>query len=168
MSEMSDGDGIFVIANNTEANGFTTGNHAGGYTLNSVVVKLRDSVNNNPGDFAAAIYAESGGNPAATALHTLSGSSTPTTAGNYTYTCSGTCSLDKNTTYFLVLSGTSPDIGVGHYRPDTTDSDTETNLPSDAGWSIANVAKYKSGNTWRDETPNTFSLMFQVNATEKS
>ena len=56
MSEMSDGDGIYVIANNTEATGFTTGNHAGGYTLNSVVVKLRDSVNNNPGDFAAAIY----------------------------------------------------------------------------------------------------------------
>ena len=94
-----------------------------------------------PGTFTAAIHASSSGIPAATATHTLSGDATPNTAGDYTYTCSGTCSLDRNTTYFLVLSGTSASYTIGYFSADSTLSDSETNTPSNAGWSIANRAK---------------------------
>ena len=165
LSETSDGTGVSVVATNTEANGFTTGDHGGGYSLDRVVIKLRDAVG-NPGSFTAAIHAVSGGNPAASATYTLSGNTTQTTAGDYAYTCSGTCSLDKDTTYFLVLSGTSTSHSIGYYSWDTTASASETNTPSNAGWSIANRAKYKSGNTWNDEA-TLFSGMFQVIATEK-
>ena len=63
--------------------------------------------------------------------------------GDYTYACSGTCSLDADTTYFLVVSGTSAGYSVGYHQLDVTVSDSETNTPSDAGWSIADRAKFK-------------------------
>ena len=167
LSEASDGSGIDILRTNYEATGFTTGDHDSGYKLDRVVIKFRNSGNShNPGVLTAAIHAESSGSPAASATYTLSGSSTPLTAGDYTYTCSGTCSLDKDTTYFLVLSGTGQYHSYGYYTADSTQSDSETNTPSDAGWSIANRAKYKSGNEWEDETSD-FSLMFEVVATEK-
>ena len=167
LSETSDTIGVGVLATNTSANGFTTGDHAGGYTLDRVVIKFRDA-SAAPGTFAAAIHAASGGNPAASATYTLSGSSTPTTAGDYAYTCSGTCNLEKDTTYFLVLSGTSPNHSTGFYKWDTTESANETNTPSNAGWSIANRAKYKySSNAWTNEQ-DAVSVMFKVVATENA
>ena len=165
LSETSDGIGVGVLATNTEANGFTTGDHSDGYTLDRVVIKFRAS-SGDPGTFTAAIHAESSGNPAASATYTLNGSSTPTTAGDYAYTCSGTCNLDKDTTYFLVLSGTGASHSIGFYSWDTTESASETNTPSNAGWSIANRAKRKSGNTWSDEA-TVFSGMFEVVAIKR-
>ena len=165
MSETSDGIGVTILATNIEANGFTTGDHSGGYTLDRVVIKFRASVG-APGTFTAAIHAESGDNPAEDATHTLSGDTTPTSAGDYTYTCSGTCSLSKETTYFLVLSGTSTAHSTGYYKWDTTVSAGETNTPSNAGWSIANRAKRDTGNGWENES-QIFSGMFEVIATEK-
>ena len=169
LSETSDGTGLGVLASDLEANAFTTGDHGSGYTLNRVVIKFRTPPHDKGktgGVFTAAIHAESGGNPADSATYTLSGSDAPATAGDYTYTCSGTCSLDKDKTYFLVLSSTSPSYSVGHYQVDSTESDSETNTPSDAGWEIADTAKYKTGNTWTDETIPS-SIMFEVIATEK-
>ena len=136
LSEASDGYGIDITMVNNEATGFTTGEHSSGYTLDRVVIKFRTPPNNsaqNAGVLTAAIHTASGGDPAATATYTLSGSSAPATAGDYTYTCSGACSLDKDTTYFLVLSSISPSYSVGFYRTDSTESDGETNTPSDAG-----------------------------------
>ena len=165
LSETSDGSGLGVHANDLEANAFTTGDHSSGYTLDRVVIKFRTTL--APASvFTAAIHAASGGSPAASATYTLSGNSAPATAGDYAYTCTGTCSLGKETTYFLVLSGTSPSYSIGYHLTDATNSDNETNTPNDAGWSIANRAKYKSSNTWQDETFDT-SVMFQVVATEK-
>ena len=166
LSETSDGTGLGVLASDLEANGFTTGDHSSGYTLDRVVIKFRTTPSPNGGTFTAAIHAESGGNPADSATYTLSGEEAPATAGDYTYTCSGTCSLDKDKTYFLVLSSTSPSYSIGYYRTDSTESDGETNTPSDAGWEIADTAKYKSSNTWTDET-RPASIMFEVVATEK-
>ena len=165
LSETSDGSGLGVHANDLEANAFTTGDHSSGYTLDRVVIKFRATL--APASvFTAAIHAASSGSPAASATYTLSGNSAPATAGDYAYTCTGTCSLDKETTYFLVLSGTSPSYSIGYHLTDATNSDNETNTPSDAGWSIANRAKYKSSNTWQDETFDA-SVMFEVVATEK-
>ena len=163
LSETSRGVNVGVLAADLEANAFTTGDHEGGYKLDRVVIKFRDKVG-APGTFTAAIHAETGGIPAATATHTLSGDTTPTTAGDYAYTCSGTCRLDRNTTYFLHLSGTSTAYSIGYFSADSTLSDSETNTPSNAGWSIANRAKYKR-QSWLDETSD-FSLMFEVFAAE--
>ena len=166
MSETSRDVGLSVLASDLEANAFTTGDHEDGYTLDRVVIKFRDALS-EPGTFTAAIHTVSAGSPAAEATYTLSGNTTPTTAGDYVYTCSGTCSLGKETTYFLMLSGTSPAYSVGAFWADSTLSDSETNTPSNAGWSIANQAKYKRTNSaWQDETSNA-SVMFQVVATEK-
>ena len=167
LSEASDGYGIDITMVNNEATGFTTGEHSSGYTLDRVVIKFRTTPSPNGGTFTAAIHAESGGNPADSATYTLSGSDAPATAGDYTYTCSGTCSLDKDKTYFLVLSSTSPSYSIGYYRTDSTESDGETNTPSDADWEIADRAKYKSGNTWTDEPGTAASIMFEVVATAK-
>ena len=165
LSETSTGTGLSITSRFKNANAFTTGGHSAGYTLQGVVFKFRDSVG-APGSFSAAIHAVSGGNPAASATYTLSGSSTPTTAGDYTYTCSGTCSLDKNTTYFLMALGTSADYEIGRFRLDVTQSDSETNTPSGAGWSIADRAKVKFlDNAWGDEG-QPISFMFQVIAAE--
>ena len=170
LSETSDGNGLNVLLADLEANAFTTGDHSSGYTLERVVIKFRTppyDKGKTGGVFTAAIHTESGGNPADSATYTLNGSSAPATAGDYTYTCSGTCSLDKDKTYFLVLSSTSPSYSVGYYRVDATGSANETNTPSDAGWEIANRAKYKSDNTWTDEPGTAASIMFEVIATEK-
>ena len=165
MSETPDGIGVGILATRTNANAFTTGGHSGGYTLDRVVIKFRAKIG-APGVFTAAIHEVSGANPAASATYTLGGDSTPTTAGDYTYTCTGTCSLDNDTTYFLVLSGTGTHYSVGHYQWDTTASANETNTPSGAGWSIANRTKYDDGNGWVDEA-QIFSGMFEVVAAEK-
>ena len=166
LSETSRSDNVGVLSSDIRANAFTTGDHGGGYTLDRVVIKLR-AASADPGTFTAAIYEVSGGFPTASATYTLSGNTTPTTAGDYTYNCSGICTLDKETTYFLVLSGTSIAYSIGYYRANSTLSDSETNTPSNAGWSIANRAKYKYGNNdWADESID-FSLMFEVVATAK-
>ena len=169
LDETAKDTGVGITAAFTEATGFTTGDHGDGYRLRSVTIKA-DAATGNPGDFTAAIHAASGGNPAASPIYTLSGGS-PTTAGNHTYTCAGTCQLSDNTTYFLVLSmgGASSSAGAASssdaYVWNVTASDDETNAPSTAGWSIANVAKYKRNVTWTDEADSATG-MFRVTATE--
>ena len=90
-----------------------------------------------------AIHAVSGGNPTAQATYSLTGTS-PTTGGDVTYTCSGSCSLNASTTYYLVLSGTASSQ-LNYYEVRLTDSDNETNTPSGSGWSLANGTKRKEG-----------------------
>ena len=166
LSETPRDNGIDIIADSPEATGFTTGGHATGYTLQSVIIKTGASVG-TPGSFTAAIHAASAGNPAASATHTLSGDN-PTTAGDHTFTCATsqtqTCILSKDTTWFLVLSGTSASYSDGYYVWQMTDSNTQTNTPSTAGWTIADTAKYQRNNAWKDESG--FSGLFKVIAEE--
>ena len=166
LSETARANGIDIIADSPEATGFTAGSHATGYTLQSVVVKTGASVG-APGTFTAAIHAASAGNPAASATHTLSGDN-PTTAGEHTFTCvtsqTQTCILSKDTTWFLVLSGTSASYSDGYYVWQMTDSDNQTNTPNNAGWTIADNAKYQRNNAWKDESG--FSGLFRVIADE--
>ena len=166
LSETARANGIDIIADSPEATGFTTGSHATGYTLQSVIIKTGAAVG-TPGSFTAAIHAASAGNPATSATHTLSGDN-PTTAGEHTFTCATsqtrTCILSKDTTWFLVLSGTSASYSDGYYVWQMTDSNTQTNTPSTAGWTIADTAKYQRNNAWKDESG--FSGLFKVLAEE--
>ena len=175
LDETANDTGVGITSAFTEATGFTTGDHGDGYRLRSVTIKS-GAATGSPGAFTAAIHAASAGNPAASATYTLSGDR-PTAAGNHAYTCAGACQLSGNTTYFLVLSmgsassSAGADSGAGiassadSYVWNVTDSDDETNSPSAAGWSIANVAKYQRNVTWTDEADGATG-MFKVTATE--
>ena len=145
-----------------DATGFTTGDNSGGYTLWSVTVQL-DSSSGNPGDITVAIHAESGGNPAATATYTLSGDNPSWAAGHYEFTCSGDCALNPDTTYFLVMSGTSPDFFTGFFQWSYSYSDNQTNTPGDADWTIADVAKWTTDDVWSDQSDGR-AMMFEVTA----
>ena len=162
-----DGSQVGQIGNNntSRATGFRTGSNSDGYTLRSVTVKV-NNVYGAPSNYTVAIHEVSAGNPNSTALHTLTGSA-PTGAGNYTYTCSGSCSLDADTDYFLVLSAAIGDSGLNTYEHSTTTSDEQTNTPSGAGWLIADTMKFKGNNAaWADHIGGA-TLRFKVTAKEK-
>ena len=161
LSEASDTIGSAVHSTQFVASGFTTGDNAGGYNLLSVTAKFRNAVR-NPTSFVAEVRLEgAGGNPSDNVLYTLSGSD-PTTAGDHTFTCSGSCPLSASTPYFLVMKGGS--FLSGNHIWDTTASNTQTNAPTDFGWSIADEGRTYSSNNWT--TDNSWVGMFKVNATK--
>ena len=123
------------------AQAFTTGPNSGGYTLASITGLFTQSIG-TPGDIAVKLYNASGANPG-TELATLSGDN-PTAAGQYAYTCSGSgCALAANTTYFLVVNTPNvPATGSHRYLWNITASDSETNVPTGNGWSVANDGRY--------------------------
>ena len=150
--------GQFLGSNYKYAGSFTTGSSSNEYTVESATIRVA-TVFLSP-TLSMAVQANNYGNPAAQATHTLTGTS-PTAAGDVTYTCSGSCVLKANTTYFLVISAT-----VSAYQIQLTDSGDETNTPSDAGWSIADVTKNKVNNDpWGNYPVNSaLALMFKVTA----
>ena len=169
MGEAEDGDGIVGRrqgVNYSQAAGFTTGSNSSGYTLQSVTVKTSDTFG-SPTGMTAAIHAASGGNPATSATYTLTGRTSPAANAQNTYTCSGTCSLNKETEYYLVLLATFPLTGNNYYTTALTLSNDETNTPANAGWSIADVTKYRQnvGNWYNSGSSRT--LLFKVTATKK-
>ena len=106
--------------------------------------------------------ADTNGDPAASASHTLSVNN-PSGAGDYSFTCTGSCILDAGTTYFVVMS-TTKGYSEGGYLWDTTASTSQANTPSNAGWSIADGEKNKeTDEDW--ETNTGWIGMFQVSAT---
>ena len=157
---------VYNIGTVSVAAAFTTGSNSGGYTLQSVTVKV-GSVSRSP-TATVAIHAVSGGDPAASATYTLTGPTTPQGDAENTWSCAVTadvtCSLDADTDYFLVLSATNGSLLIS-YGVETTDSDDETNAPNDAGWSIADVFKY-GPSPWEDDSQSE-TIQFKVNAAVK-
>ena len=140
-------------SNLQRANGFRTGARSGGYTLVSISAAFSAPFG-SPGNIVVAVHASSGGDPASAALVTLTGSN-PATAGEYSYTCSGSCSLAANTDYFLVLSAPNA-TNNGSYDWDFTTSNNETNIPSGSGWSLADAGKSKVGTgSWTDDASDS-------------
>ena len=130
--------------------GFTTGSSTHGYDVQSVTALFENKVG-TPSGFTAAIHANSSGDPAATATCPLTGDA-PDTAGEHTFTAA-TCTLSAGTSYYLVLSATGTSGQFHYYRWGVTDSGSQTNTPSDAGWSINNQARVKIGSAaWADHS----------------
>jgi hypothetical protein len=89
---------------------FITGANTGGYVLNSVQLGMTDS-SGSPSGFTAMIYAQSGtriGIFPGSGIATLTGSTDPITAGIYTYIAPSGTSLSASTTYFIVLTSSTP------------------------------------------------------------
>ena len=142
------------VASSTSAcaTGFTTGPAAkapNGYTLHSATLRLDDATGTPASDFSVALHALEGQTPASASLATLSGSTSPTTAGTYTYTCSGDgCALQPGATYFIVATSTGSTGADNHYNWRTTTATTETLVPTGNGWLIANGHR-RDGLTWQ-------------------
>ena len=160
LSATSDGFGILISSTSSAATGFRTGDNSGGYTLRSVTAKFRSADALTRDTLTVAIHAVSSGNPAASATHTLS-QNDPTGAGEFTFTCSGDCSLSKDTPYFLVLSGDS--TGSRGFTWDTTASIDQTNTPDNFGWAIDDAAKWYYSNAWHAQSG--WMGIFEVSAT---
>ena len=168
LGETPPGTGVGPVNNTPEAVAFTTGINPGGYQLNSITVRFRAPYAESPAGSASPVTVKihavgSDGNPAASDTYNL-GSHDPAAAGDFIYNCvksqTQTCRLEQGTTYYIVLESTSF-WSTGLHILDSTTSGSETNVPSAAGWSIADLAKYRSNNVWQDEG---FTVMFKVTA----
>ena len=168
LGETPPGTGVGPVNNTPEAVAFTTGINPGGYQLNSITVRFRAPYAESPAGSASPVTVKihavgSDGNPAASDTYNL-GSHDPAAAGDFIYNCvksqTQTCRLEQGTTYYMVLESTSF-WSTGLHILDSTTSGSETNVPSAAGWSIADLAKYRSNNVWQDEG---FTVMFKVTA----
>ena len=123
-----------------QAQQFTTGSQAGGYTLGSVgLTPVVDRTSTS--GLTVAIYTNSGGNPG-TRLHTLTNPSSLTSDTEALFTPSSTVTLAASTSYFIVLRKTGTFVT---FR--ATDSNAE-DAGGSAGWSIANTRRWWQAGTW--------------------
>ena len=141
------------------ANEFTTGGNANGYTVSQVTVPI--SPGSGSGNVTLRIFSKGSGN-ANPNSSLVALTNTGDTAGNHTFSCSGTgCDLEDGTSYFLVLSATS---GYS-FTWAATASNNET---GSVGWSIGNTytASFDSGSSWTPDA-NTRVTKFSITATPK-
>ena len=138
------------------ATAFTTGSNAGGYSVTSVDIAMTGFGANNA-SFSVSIRTSSSGSPGTT-VGTLAAPAS-FVSGNNSFTHSG-ISLDADTTYFLVVDGTSSGTGDVAF----TVSDTQTGM---TGWSIANGALYRTSDSasWISFTS---SIKMRINGTAMS
>ena len=136
----------------TYAQGFTTG--SANYTLVSATVDIDTAHSSISVSLRAA---QENGKPATSDRATLTG--TPAT-GEVAFTCgSGNdCTLARNTKYFIYVTGSSGYL-------DTTDSNAQTLVPSENGWSIEDAAR--QGPTF-DLDSNGRAMMIKVEATPQA
>ena len=114
---------------------FTTGSAAGGYTLSSVTLDF-ESVTNASG-VEAAIYSKANGSVGASIGAALSGTAA---VGQVTFTCDSGCTLAAKTSYYVRVSATGQSGG----KLNNTGSGSETPVPGDNGWSLADRAIQQS------------------------
>ena len=143
-------EGLAVQNAYPSAQAFTTGSNSAGYTLTSVTVKIRNTSGGGGVLVAPELYSDASGSPG-TSLATLSlerVAATPVLT-NRVFTCSSGCQLTSGTTYHVVLI---PRRSYNLYWGQNT-SGNETNTPTNAGWSIANDAKWRDGlgGSWLSE-----------------
>ena len=138
-------DGLQVSNDYPSAQGFTTGTNTAGYTLQSIIVRLKDSIPLN-----VTLHSDSSGNPGSTLATLSSTDNASENFSNMTYTCSTGCSLTASTSYHVVV--TPQRTGPLYWAQNS--SGAEVNTPNNAGWSIADDAQYRNGagGDWLDET----------------
>lgn len=137
------------------AGSFSTGSTA--FSLSSINLSI---VGGNGTGFAVALYSNSSSVPG-TLLISLSGSSSPTTTGIYSYTPTSAQILGANTTYWWVASVPHSGIVATSFNIRSTGSGAEsTSLDS---WTIGNVFRQQNNGGGWDATGTP--LMFSVSTT---
>ena len=145
--------------NRDQAQSFTTGGHAGGYTLTSIDIELRADTGSNTPTYTVSIHsANSDGTPGTTNHGTLTNPS-ELVVGRNTFTApAGGIELKRNTTYFVVVDLTNDGDKFSY---ETTADDKEETWSS-PGWSIGNDRHFKIYNsaTWKKNT-NTLKMVIR-------
>lgn len=122
-----------------------------GWTLDSLTFTLRETATG--GSMTVALYSDASGDPGSL-LATLTGASpSGGTFTDYTYIPTSSFTLNPNSTYFVVLSATSPS--------DYEWLETNTAESGDPGWTIADISRRDVGGTPFNGSP----LRMEVNAT---
>ena len=126
-----------------EAQGFTTGANAAGYTLSSIGISFHTiaAISTAGSELTVTLNEESGGEPGS-ALCTLSDPETFSASGVHAFDAPTTdpCpTLAAGATYFVVLSRANND--TSEIRPDTSVS-TDEDSGSLAGWSMEDAALF--------------------------
>lgn len=146
----SEGLGTFQIPTSSPisylAESFATDAYSSSYTLDTVTLSI-EGIFGKASDFQVQLFSSNTSQPGAL-LETLSGSSNPASAGDYTYTSSGT-TLNASTTYWVVASSLG-DYSDAYYLNSTTSNQSITT--GGASWSIGNDLSMESvnGSTWSD------------------
>ena len=128
-----------------QAQAFTTGGHAAGYTLTGVDIQF-GAVASATASYAVAIRTDASGSPGAS-VGALTGPATLVANALNAYTTAG-IDLAANTTYFVLLDSDS----AANNRLQNTASDNEDS-GGQSGWSIADGSVYRNRDTtggWTD------------------
>ncbi|MXW41026.1 MAG: hypothetical protein F4Z75_07810, partial [Synechococcus sp. SB0668_bin_15] len=142
-----------LVVDNAQA--FTTGSNALGYTLYSVEMEFVGS--GSPFSATATIRNSSGSNPGSTIIGTLTSPTFPAIIGNegkvLTFTTTG-IDLDPNTTYFFVLDVSQPHSQTGLRSTAASAEDTG----GTTGWSIADGRVSYISNNWHHSNTNPLKI----------
>ena len=135
--------GLGVGGNSKRAQAFTTGANPAGYTLGSIGFSFGGiaSISTAGGDLAVTLHADSSGDPAGTALCTLTDPSTFSGSGVQTFDALTTDScgtLEANKTYFAMVQRVA-NTATSTISLDVTADDDEDTGGAD-GWSIGNAS----------------------------
>jgi hypothetical protein len=144
---------------------FYSGNNPGGYVFNSVQLAMTDSTG-SPSGFTVMVYSVIGvvgANPGSS-LGALTGSTSPTIAGTYTYTSPSGISLAPHTAYFIVLTSATM---VASGACEWSLSGINSYNPSD-GWAVtggisSSVLHSSNGSSW--SSLSATYPQFAINAT---
>ena len=120
--------GLLFAAQFSQAQGFTTGDNADGYTLSSVEVLITGFA--APETAKVSIYGATSSGTPNSSLYVLNNPALIVNSQRNTFTAQANATLVKETKYFVVLEGSS-----GYFQIDRTDSDAE-DADKASGWSI--------------------------------
>jgi hypothetical protein len=95
---------------------FSTGANAGGYTLDSIQLAMT-AASGSPSGFSVMLYSaiDTGEAYPGSDIGTLSGSTSPSAGGLFTYTPASDITLSPDTPYFIVLTA-GTDVATGAYQ----------------------------------------------------
>ena len=141
--------GYLSGGNFRQAQTFTTGSNASGYTLSEVDLRIdtNGGTDDDPSTLQVSIYSVSSGGDPDSSLYVLTNPASITNDADNTFTAPANSTLDASTSYAVYLETTSTDktIEVTVTNSDAEDSGAAT------GWSINNGRQYSSdGSSWSD------------------
>ena len=121
---------------------FTTGNNAGGYTLDSVQLQMTDA-SGTPSDFTAMLCKNATGTPfPGQSLGTLVCSLNPAAGGIFTYSPTSNLTLSPKSSYFIVLTSGAA-VADGAYQWSYVGANSYN--PS-GGWGVTAFGVWTSSN----------------------
>ena len=128
-----------------QAQGFTTGDNPGGYTLARVRVELNGITGSEGAKMS--IYTNSGGNPGSLLYTLVSPNSYSFSEILFNFRAPDDATLAANTTYHIVIEATSGGLFTGMTQADGEDSGGE------ADWNIADSRREsRDGGAWTSDT----------------